>query len=367
MKHLLTACTLLLVGMAFGAMILNPALVLGQASGGGSGASNTVFVPGLNVNDAYTLPTVDGSSSQFLQTNGSGVVTWATGGGGATTFVALTDTPGSFTTANAIFVTNGTPNAVTESTVILTEGTNTFNVTKGTATLDVAAGAGLNIDTDLTVNTAAVTLNQTLATTASPTFNDLTISSPSAIYGLSHDSFADFVAGEHVLHSGVDITAGDGLTGGGDISATRTLTLGTPTALTPSTTDAVTTSSHSHSVGGFVVTDGVFVQTPSSDQALLAGTTLTVTDALMRVAGSGGAVTITAVPSVSNPTADGSRVLIVGTDDTNTVTFQDESDLSGSDLELSNNQSFTLGKGDSLELTWDAGDDAYYEISRSDN
>jgi hypothetical protein len=37
-------------------------------------------------------------------------------------------------------------------------GTNTFNITNGTASLDVAAGAALNIDTSLTVQTAAVTL-----------------------------------------------------------------------------------------------------------------------------------------------------------------------------------------------------------------
>jgi hypothetical protein len=44
------------------------------------------------------------------------------------------------------------------------------------------------------------------------------------------------------------ITAGNGLTGGGDLTANRTLTLGTPGTLTPSTSNAVTTSSHTHSI-----------------------------------------------------------------------------------------------------------------------
>lgn len=44
------------------------------------------------------------------------------------------------------------------------------------------------------------------------------------------------------------ITAGNGLTGGGDLSTSRTLTLGTPGTLTTSTTNAVTTTSHTHSV-----------------------------------------------------------------------------------------------------------------------
>jgi len=37
-----------------------------------------------------------------------------------------------------------------------------------------------------------------------------------------HDSFSDFVANEHIDHTGVTLTAGTGLTGGGDISANRT-------------------------------------------------------------------------------------------------------------------------------------------------
>ncbi|WP_461366632.1 hypothetical protein [Candidatus Darwinibacter acetoxidans] len=44
------------------------------------------------------------------------------------------------------------------------------------------------------------------------------------------------------------ITAGNGLTGGGDLTANRTLTLGTPGTLTPSTSNAVTASSHTHSI-----------------------------------------------------------------------------------------------------------------------
>jgi len=55
------------------------------------------------------------------------------------------------------------------------------------------------------------------------TANDLTITSPSNIYALDHDSFSGFVADEHVAHSGVSIIAGTGLTGGGTIAASRTL------------------------------------------------------------------------------------------------------------------------------------------------
>lgn len=44
------------------------------------------------------------------------------------------------------------------------------------------------------------------------------------------------------------ITAGDGLTGGGDLSADRTFTLGTPSTLTTTTTNSISATSHTHAV-----------------------------------------------------------------------------------------------------------------------
>ena len=41
-----------------------------------------------------------------------------------------------------------------------------------------------------------------------------------------HDSLSGFVANEHIDHSGVNVVAGSGLTGGGDITASRTLNVG---------------------------------------------------------------------------------------------------------------------------------------------
>ena len=42
---------------------------------------------------------------------------------------------------------------------------------------------------------------------------------------IDHDALLNFVADEHVDHSSVDITAGSGLSGGGDITASRTIDL----------------------------------------------------------------------------------------------------------------------------------------------
>ncbi|MDT4840119.1 hypothetical protein FQZ97_739310 [compost metagenome] len=44
------------------------------------------------------------------------------------------------------------------------------------------------------------------------------------------------------------VTAGNGLSGGGSIAASRTITLGTPSTITNATTNSVTTTSHTHEI-----------------------------------------------------------------------------------------------------------------------
>jgi hypothetical protein len=65
------------------------------------------------------------------------------------------------------------------------------------AILVSGAGRNFSLGGNLTVEADSY-LNQNLRTTDSPTFVDLTVSTPSNIYNLSHDSFADFVANEHI-------------------------------------------------------------------------------------------------------------------------------------------------------------------------
>ena len=54
---------------------------------------------------------------------------------------------------------------------------------------------------------------------------------------IDHDSLANFVANEHIDHSGVSITAGAGLTGGGTIAATRDIAVGAGTGVTVNAND----------------------------------------------------------------------------------------------------------------------------------
>ena len=96
---------------------------------------------------------------------------------------------------------------------------------------------------------------------------------------LAHDTLSGVVANQHIDHSGVDITAGAGLTGGGTITATRTLTVGAGTGIAVNANDVAL----SH-LGIESLTD------PDADRILFwddsagavkflaAGTNLTITD-----------------------------------------------------------------------------------------
>ncbi|KKK59261.1 hypothetical protein LCGC14_3036160, partial [marine sediment metagenome] len=67
-------------------------------------------------------------------------------------------------------------------------------------------------------------INQNVTTAASPTFADLTLSAPVNIYALSHNSFANYVANEHIDWTGATqsiVTTGDAQAR--DITATRKL------------------------------------------------------------------------------------------------------------------------------------------------
>ena len=108
-------------------------------------------------------------------------------------------------------------------------------------TLGVDA-AGTDNSTDVTLVTTshdylslsgqAITLGQidisddtNLAASTGITLTDDTLTTNDS--EIVHDNLSGFVANEHIDHSGVSITAGNGLSGGGSITTTRTLSLNT--------------------------------------------------------------------------------------------------------------------------------------------
>jgi hypothetical protein len=246
-----------------------------------------------------------------------------TSGGGSSTFVGLTDTFFNDTATTEIYTTNGTPNAVIETTVVLTESTNTFNITKGTASLDIAAGSALDVNANLTVESASA-INQDVTSDASPTWvtvNATTFDTNVAAAGLT-------MSGTTIAADGTDTHIDITITPKGSAGIVLPNAAGAP---------AVTTNKL-YQTGGILYFDGVSLEaggggsgdvvgpSSSTDNALVrydsttgklvqnSGTTLDDNDVLTLKA-NGGAVKFSTPGSDLN--ANG--VIITGTVDTNSI------------------------------------------------
>ncbi len=93
--------------------------------------------------------------------------------------------------------------------------------------------------------------------------------------GVNHNALLNYVADQHVAHTGVTLTAGAGLTGGGDISANRTFDVGAGTGITVNANDVALnqafaptwSAQHIYSLAGSVATPTILM---SSTQPVLA-------------------------------------------------------------------------------------------------
>lgn len=102
--------------------------------------------------------------------------------------------------------------------------------------------------------------------------------------------------------------------------------------------------------------DGEMVYPPSGDTSIVAGTGIvSIINTIVRVAGSGGAVDITANPQIEAG-ADGQILIVQGTNDTNTVTLDD-----GTGLALCGGVSMVLAKNDNISLMYDLGESEWLE------
>lgn len=79
---------------------------------------------------------------------------------------------------------------------------------------------------------------------------------------IDHDALTNFVADEHVAHSGVTLTAGAGLTGGGTIAASRSFAVGAGDGITVNADDVALASSTAGA--GLTYTTGVLSLTDTA-------------------------------------------------------------------------------------------------------
>ena len=118
--------------------------------------------------------------------------------------------------------------------------------------------------------------------------------------------------------------------------------------------DGFTSSNAPTELGGITIV---------SNQAIGSGGQITLSSAtrqLLKVSGSGGAQIASTTPFSSTP-IDGIKIILHGTDGTNTLEIQNNDAAGGCLL----NGDAILGLNDELTLVYDATADRYYEESRN--
>lgn len=135
------------------------------------------------------------------------------------------------------------------------------------SSVSVTAGNGLTGGGDITASrTLAVNANNGLISNSSGVFvkaNTGIVANSSGLFagsgGIEHDDLSGFVANEHIDHSSVSVSAGNGLSGGGDLTATRTLSVKANTGITSNSSGVFTNDSEivHDSLSGFVANEHI--------------------------------------------------------------------------------------------------------------
>lgn len=135
-------------------------------------------------------------------------------------------------------------------------GVSGFDYTTSNATFDLSTGDGTTYAQTIPfANTTSAGLVKAgdLVTVNATGFLSVSESS------IDHDALTNFVSNEHIDHTAVTMTAGDGLSGGGDISATRTFAIKANTGITSNSSGVFTNDSEidHDSLSGFVANEHI--------------------------------------------------------------------------------------------------------------
>lgn len=181
--------------------------------------------------------------------------------------VAHGGTGASTLTDGGILLGNGT--GAIQAMAVLDDG----EMIVGDGTTDPSVESGATLRTSIGVGTGdspqftGIELGHANDTTiARASAGQITVEGTAVVLagGANHDGFSDFVANEHIDHSGVSISAGSGLTGGGTIATNRTLTVGAGNGITVNTNDVAVTAAQTTITS--VLNTGLVIGRDATDQ-----------------------------------------------------------------------------------------------------
>jgi len=181
-----------------------------------------------NETDITNLQTDSGSFSTRITTNETDISNLQTDSGSFSTRVTTNETDiSNLQTDSGSFSTRVTTNETDISNLQTDSGSFSTRVTTlenqdVDDDLTIAGDTGGNLTIDLDSETLTLAGGTGIATAGSS--NTITFNSVDS--EIVHDNLSGFEANEHIDHSSVSITAGNGLTGGGTIASTRTINVG---------------------------------------------------------------------------------------------------------------------------------------------
>jgi len=250
--------------------------------------------------------------------------------------------------SNAVLSLGATDEIDLTATAIDINGTANIS---GTLTLGTVAAAGSDVDKFLVLDGSGNVDYRTGAQTASDigalALDALSVGSEGSASGdgaiaynnstgvftytpPAHDSLSGFVSNEHIDHTGVTLTAGDGLSGGGTIAANRTFAIDISeySAVTPASGDSFLTLDSNGSTEQLTTVDAL--------ATLLAGTNISASSGVLSV----GTLNQDTTGNAATATTLASARTIAG------VSFNGSANISLNNNAITNGAGYTTNTGD---------------------